>query len=390
MFRSVLDILEDLGNYPKTVADQIRLRRAGEGIDFADPALRDRVRQVVEALHPERMQLRVTEVVAETKTTKTFRLVRVDGELPPFRAGQYVNLFVNIGGVRTSRPYSMSSAPGLPHLDLTVRAGAGGFVAPHLLETAAVGDSFVTTGPAGSFYYEPLIDGDDLVFIAGGSGVTPFLSLLRNQERRGWPLKIRLIYGSRKVGDVIFDRELKKLASGNKQFTYTPVISEPPKNFRGKKGLINTKLLKTIVGDPAGKTFYLCGPNAMYDFVLPELAKLGAPAHKIKRELYGPPANVTAMPGWPKAVKPGATFNVKIAGRAFTARADEPLINSLEREGIVVPAVCRSGECSACRTRLISGEVFMPAFTGLRETDRHFGYIHACVAYPVTDIEIDL
>ncbi|MDP8223986.1 MAG: FAD-binding oxidoreductase [Candidatus Lernaella stagnicola] len=388
MLRSVKHILEDLGQYPKTVIEQWQLRQGGQGVDFTAPEYRQQLTRTVAALHPERMHLRVTAVIKETSTTKTFRLVRVDEPMPPFRAGQYVNWFVTIGGVRTSRPYSMSSAPNQEHLDLTIRATTQGFVSQHLLKTVAVGDSFETTGPAGSLYHEPLIDGGELVFIAGGSGITPFMSILRDQAAKGWPLSATLLYGSRLTRDVIFDKELKALAKGNDRFTYVPVISEPPKGYRGKKGFITAKVIGQAVGSVAGKTFYLCGPNAMYDFVAPELAKLDVPRHKIKRELYGPPADVTKMPGWPKRLKATKQFAVRVNGTVIQAAAGEPLINSLERHGIVVPAVCRSGECSACRTKLVAGEVYMPPYVGLRESDRHYGYIHACVAYPISDIEI--
>ena len=65
-------------------------------------------------------------------------------------------------------------------------------------------------------------------------------------------------------------------------------------------------------------------------------------------------------------------------------------MNALEREGLTMPALCRSGECSLCRTRLISGEVFQPAGALLRSSDRRFGYIHPCVAYPLSDLELGL
>ncbi len=137
------------------------------------------------------------------------------------------------------------------------------------------------------------------------------------------------------------------------------------------------------------KTFYICGPNVMYGYCLAELAELGVPLHKIKRELYGPPGDVTREPGWPEDLLASAIFEVEVQGRAtIRAPAGEPLLNSLERYGLVVPAVCRAGECSACRTRLLSGKVFQPAQTGLRESDREQGYIHACVSYPLADLRI--
>ena len=77
-------------------------------------------------------------------------------------------------------------------------------------------------------------------------------------------------------------------------------------------------------------------------------------------------------------------------GRSIKARTGEPLMNSLEREGIVIPALCRSGECSLCRTKLLKGEVFQPEGVRLRKSDVQFGYIPPCMAYPLGDLEIML
>jgi len=390
MTQSIVELLKDLGNFPKAYYEKNLRRRTGAGTDYLAPEYQDRVRRTVEAIHPKTMRLRVTEIIKETATAKTFRFVRVDGELPPFRPGQYVNWQVKVGGVRTSRAYSISSAPGQDHLDLTIRGMKGGFVSKYLLEKIEIGDSFDTSGPLGGFYHEPLIDGNELVFIAGGSGITPFMSIIRDQVIRDWPLRITLIYGSRKPSDIIFGKELEQLSKDNAAFTYMPVMSEAPPSYRGRRGFITSRLIKQAVADPAAKTFYLCGPNAMYDFVRPELLKLDAPAHKIKRELYGPPADVTKELGWPARLKPTTVFTVKVGDREIPARAGEPLISSLERYGVVVPAECRSGACSACRTKLLSGEVYMPPSTGIRQSDAANGYIHACVAYPLSDLVIRL
>ncbi len=252
-----------------------------------------------------------------------------------------------------------------------------------------VGDELETTGPEGNFYHEPLIDGDDLVFLAGGSGITPFMSIIRDTFQRDRPFKIHLLYGSRLPDDVIYNDELSKLASDHPNLSYTLVMSEPPPGYDGLTGFLDANLIREQVGEMTGKTFYICGPNVMYDFCLAALAELGVPPHRIRRELYGPPDDVTKEPGWPEALLAEAVFSVKVVGReTIRAPAGEPLLNSLERYGIVVPAVCRAGECSACRTRLLYGRVFMPAHTGLRESDRERGYIHACVSYPLEDLKI--
>ncbi len=395
----IINWLQDVSGYLRVSRRRKEMRQPGQGFDYASDEYRNLVQRVVEQLHPRRMHLRVTEIVPQTGTTKTFRCERTDGPLPPFRPGQYVNVFVDVDGVLTSRPYSIASAPGSDVLELTVRDKPGGFVAPYLLHEVKVGDELETTGPQGYFYHEPLIDGSDLVFIAGGSGITPFMSIIRNALRehreQAAPdrvtLDIHLLYGSRVPEDVIYGTELTELAAEHPNFDYTLVISEPPPEYSGVTGFIDAHLLRERIGDPAGKTFYICGPQVMYDFCLAALDELGVPPHKIKRELYGPPADVTQSPGWPDGLAADTVFEVEVEGHGtIHAPAGEPLLNSMERYGIVVPAICRSGACSACRTRLLSGRVFQPAHTALRESDREMGYIHACVSYPLENLRVRL
>ena len=404
----ILHWIQDVREHLRVSQRRKKLRRPGQGFDYSGDEYKNIVQRVVSRLHPERMQLRVTEIVQETPSTKTFRFERTDGPLPPFRAGQYINVFVDVDGVLTSRPYSISSAPSVPpasggderggeFLELTIRDKPGGFVAPYLLNEVQVGDELETTGPAGSFYHEPLIDGNDLVFLAGGSGITPFMSIIRDAVRRGEvtspppPRQMHLLYGNRVPDDIIFGDELAQLAKEHPDFGYSPVISEPPAGYEGVAGFLNADLIREQIGSATGKTFYICGPQVMYDFCLAALTELGVPGHKIRRELFGPPINVTQEPGWPQGLSAETMFKVEVEGReAIHAPAGEPLMNTLERYGIIVPAVCRAGECSACRTRLLSGRVFMPAHTGLRESDREHGYIHACVAYPLENLRIRL
>jgi ferredoxin-NADP reductase len=412
--------LQDISEHLRVSRRRDALRQPGKGVDYTGDEYKDVVQRVTSRLHPKRMKLRVTEILQETPTTKTLCCQRTDGPLPPFRPGQYVNLFVDVDGVLTSRPYSISSPPraggtegGL--LELTVRDKPGGFVAPYLLHEVQVGDELETTGPAGHFYHEPLIDGDDLVFLAGGSGITPFMSIIRDVVRRGEvtsPLQIHLLYGSRVLDDVIFGEELAELArkhpptiSGQgPSLNYTLVISEPPPDHEGDYliGFLDAGLIREQVGDIRGKTFYICGPPVMVDFCLAALKELGVPPHKIRRELFGPPEDVTQEPGWPAGLSADTIFDVKVVnlppteqggqrgGRTVRAPAGEPLMNTLERYGIIVPAVCRTGACSACRTKLLSGRVFMPAHTALRQSDREHGYIHACMSYPLENLQIRL
>jgi ferredoxin-NADP reductase len=365
------------------------LRKPGRGVDYTDENTIRPVKAIVERYHPKRMKLKVMEILDETPSTRTFRFERMDDSLPLFRAGQYVNLFIDVDGVLTSRPYSISSSPDSKFLDLTVQQKPGGFVAQYLLSELKIGDELQSTGPKGHFYYEPLIDGRDLVFLAGGSGITPFTSMIRSFLRQEDPPRIHLLYGSRSPDDVIFGEVLEGLAKAHSNLYYTLVISDPSEGYSGLSGFLDASLIRDQIGDIVGKTFYICGPNVMHSFCLDELVELGVPQHRIRKEAYGPPEDVTKEPGWPENLSADTVFRVEVEDhKTIHAPAGEPLMNSLERHGIVIRAVCRSGECSACRIRLLSGEVFMPDHVALRESDRTYGYLHACVAYPLEDLRI--
>jgi len=382
------DFRPEIEGYAEIRGEIEVLRRYG----FDYSSHKGRVDQVLNLLHPKKIRLQVSEIRDETQTAKSFRLVSPDAYLPPFQAGQYINLFVDVAGVRTSRPYSISSPPSQSgYYEIAVRRVEDGFVSNYLLETVKVNDRLESTGPSGNFYYNPLFHGNDLVFLAGGSGITPFMSMIREVTDRGLPRKIHLIYGSRKPDDMIFGQELQEKAKLHENFKLTSVISEPPEGFEGFTGFISAKLMKDVLGSMEGKTFYICGPEAMYTFCLPELLKLQVPARKIRMEVFGPPKDVTAQPGWPETVNGDARFQVAIkGGKAIEARAGEPLMISLERARIVIPASCRSGECSLCRTKLLSGKVFQPPGAKLRKSDRTYGYIHPCFAYPLENLEIML
>jgi ferredoxin-NADP reductase len=382
------DVMKDIEGYQEILDDIEILRK--HGIDYTSQ--KGSVAHSINLLHPKKIALVVSEILRETETTRTLRLVAKDGYLPPFQAGQYINVFVDTAGIRTSRPYSISSSPNqIAYYDITIRRVRDGFVSDYLLNDIGVGDDLESSGPAGTFTYNPLFHGDDLVFLAGGSGITPFMSMVREVAEKNSDRRIHLIYGSDSPDDVIFAEELNKRADKHGNFTWDLVISSPPDGYQGLTGFITADLLRDILGDLSTKMFYLCGPEAMYTFCEKELSSLGIPGKKIRIEMYGPPKEVSLQPGWPEEVEADAVFKVAVRGnKTIQAKATEPLMISLERAGIVIPALCRSGECSLCRTKLISGKVYQPQGVKLRKSDRQFGYIHACMAYPIDDLEIML
>lgn len=360
------------------------------GIDYR--AEKGRTGRIIDLYHPEVIDLTVSEIIKESVTAKTFRLVSKTGYLPPFQAGQYINVYGEVQGVRTSRPYSISSSPRQrAHYDITVARIENGFFSDFLLDRVKRGDSLQSSGPSGNFYYNPLFHSKKSVFIAGGSGITPFMSMIREICDAGLDRRVTLLYGNRTTGNILFHEELDALAYRYPNFRYIPVVADPPMGYKGKRGLIDAACISSCVPDFADCTYYICGPEGLYDFCIPELEKLDIPKRRIRREMFATSSDVTKDQGWPNELTGSEEFTVKVKGRgSLKARSGETLLSSLERAGIVVPVNCRCGECSICRVKLVSGRVFMPRGVLLREADQKFGYIHSCKAYPIEDVEIVL
>ena len=317
-------------------------------------------------------------------------MVSTEGVLPPFQAGQYVALHVEADGIRTNRPLSIASPPSqTAYYDLTVKRVPGGLVSNHLLDNVKEGDELTASGPDGGFVYNPLVHGKRLVFIAGGSGITPFMSMIREVCDRGLDRHITLIYGNRSEDDIIYHEELCALAARHTHLVYVPVIEQPGEGYTGERGFMTGELIERAAGTLPGAMIYLCGPQAMYDFCLAELVARGVPRRRIRREMFGPPVQVSRSPGWPVALGEDERFKVAVVdGPTIEARAGMPLLNTFEQAGLAPPSQCRSGECSLCRVRVLKGRVFQPAGVPLRQSDRSQGYVHCCVSYPIENLEI--
>jgi ferredoxin-NADP reductase len=380
-----IDITRQLDGYDALMGEIAAARKYGS--DFTPQ--RGRFQDAVARLHPHRVALRVSRVIDETPSTRTLRLVPAAGGLPPFQAGQYITLFFDLGGVRTARPYSLSSTPSQTAFwEITVRRVADGLVSNHLLDLGP-GALLESSGPAGTFVFNPVIHPPHLVGIAGGSGITPLMSMIRETVQRDLPRRITLIYGSRRLDDVIFHAELDELARSAAQLDYIPVIEDPPADYSGRRGLIAAPVIRETARALEDKVFFVCGPQGFYDHVLPQLEAMGIPRRRLRREIYGAPTNVWEQPGWPAEVDRAARFTVTLpGGHRVEAPAAVPLIRSLENSGRQIPSLCRSGTCSLCRVKLLSGRVFQPAGVPVRSSDRRFDYIHACMSYPLSDLEL--
>jgi len=369
------------------IVEEIKVsRRLGGTASSAVIAAEEYIRQ----LHPEHLELYVSDSIEETRSTKTLRLVSKDNYLPPFLAGQYIALFLEVGGIRTSRPYSISSQPNqVGYYDITIRRVENGLVSNYLLDEVKRGDTLISSGPAGNFYFNPLIHKKTTVCIAGGSGITPFMSMIREIIECGLDRTVYLFYGSKTTDDVIFSDALAHFTERFENIHYIPVIEDPAEEYAGACGFITREVLREVLENIDDKSFFICGPQGLYDFCLPQVEDLGVPRRKIKQEMYGAPPNIWEYPGWPADINPDDAFSVKVKnGTQLNAKAGETLLAALEKNDILVPSLCRSGECSMCRVKILSGKVYQPAGVPVRKSDRQFGYVHSCMAFPISDLDI--
>ena len=356
------------------------------------------VNENAKALHPDVMKLVIDEIIDRgAAEAKTYVLKSADGgPLPYFRAGQYLSLKLPLEGSFVSRSYSLCLSPKAAlegRYAITIRSNPGGFVADRLLESLKVGDTVLSSGPQGFFYYEDLRDKKQVIGLAGGSGITPFLSMARALADGIEDFNLTLLFGSRDEDNILFRGELDELARSCPKFKVVHVLSEEEKEGF-EHGFITAELIGKYA--PAGEEYsvFLCGPEAMYKFLSPEIEKLGLPPRLFRRKLI----DVTKTPwdceGYPQELRGRSfTLTVRQGPQEWTipASADEPVLVAVERAGIKAPSRCRAGECGWCRSRLLEGTVFIPQANEMRRwADVHYGYIHPCCSFPTSDLVLEI
>ncbi len=355
----------------------------------------DSINQVASQLHPAPIEVKVSQVKDVSPTARKFTFVPLKGQLPYFQAGQYVSLELQIGQSLLTRPYSICSAPYQAHSDepffeITVRNGkADGFAANWIYSSLKPGMVLKAHLPFGHFYYEELRDAKNVVALAGGSGITPFYAMAQEIAHGTLDFNLTILYGSVSSKDIILEKELEAVNSPKVKFIN--VISGE-KDYPGEKGFLTRDIIKKYSSPDT--SYIVCGPLMMYSFVRGELEALSIPERRIRMEVFGAPRDISKAEGYPLEVL-DKTFKCTVVRGlqedVIPALAKEPLAVALERAGIPNRTCCRSGECGYCRSQLLKGQVFVPKIgDGRRNADKEFGFIHACSAYPLSDVTIKI
>ena len=350
-------------------------------------------------LHPHVQYAKIAKV-ADHGDAKSFTLVpdadKGTEQLAYFRAGQYVSVALDIGQAKLNKPYSLRSGP-KDALNgsyiITVKRTAKGFASDYILDNWAEGTKVKLSGPLGEFYYQDLRDADHVIALAGGSGITPFYSMASAIADGVEDFNLTILYGSRTADSILLKAELEEVAgrSGGKVKVVHVLSHEKAEGY--EHGFLTAELIARYA--PQGDySVFLCGPKAMYAFADGELAKLNLKRRRIRKELAGEYGDPTADAAYPAGAA-GKTYNITvlIRGESQTVpcRADQTLLDALEKAGIRAPSHCRSGECGWCHSRLVSGDVYIPEDAdGRRAADKKFGWIHPCCSYPISDVTLDV
>jgi 3-ketosteroid 9alpha-monooxygenase subunit B len=305
--------------------------------------------------------LRVAQVIDETHDARSFVL-----EVPPelsarfrYRAGQFLSFKIPHSGKILTRSYSLASSPECDgEHKITVKRVDEGRVSRWMNDEVRPGDTLLATPPAGLFVLND--KRRRIVFFAGGSGITPVISLIKTAlattDRR-----LKLVYANRDARSVIFERELASLRSRH------PARLEVIHSLDDRDGLLDVDRVKHLVVDAIEADFYLCGPGPFMDTVERALAALHVPSEQVHIERFVSPADpdqavreaTLAVPeeGVPEAI------TIVLDGEAHDVpyRAGERVLEAARRAGLEPPFSCEEGYCSCCMAKLTRGRVKMVA-----------------------------
>jgi ferredoxin-NADP reductase len=231
----------------------------------------------------------VAERRQETQTAWT--LVLTVPNWPAHEAGQHVDVRLRAqDGYTAVRSYSIASAPGGKHLELTIEQLPDGEVSPYLAQTIAIGDPLELRGPVGGWFVWRPTSNDPVQLFAGGSGIVPLMAMVRTRAQSGPRTPLRLLYSVRAPESIIYAAELRRRATEDDGLTVTYAYTRktpadwPTPPHRVDAGSISEAAF--LASD--NPLSFVCGPTPFVEAVAKLLAQAGYDSSRIKTERFGP------------------------------------------------------------------------------------------------------
>jgi ring-1,2-phenylacetyl-CoA epoxidase subunit PaaE len=348
--------------------------------------------------------LTIADIVDETAEARSIRFAVPEELLETFKfkPGQHLTLKAEIGGEEIRRNYSLCVAPQDNQVMVTVKRITGGAFSNWANDNLKPGAAIEVMAPHGSFTWD-FAEGaaNHYVGFAGGSGITPVMSLLKSALLTEHESSFTLLYGNRDSSSIIF---LEALAGLKNRFMdrlqVHHFLAEEAEEFDLFNGMLDRakcdEILATLV-DPADvAAFFICGPGPMMDAAEAALIDKGIAKDRIHLERFTAGRPSAALEAQMQALTQeaaGLTMLVTLDGRkrrvAFDAAAGN-ILDSARASGLPAPFACKAGVCATCRARVVSGEVEMAARYGLTDEEVAAGYVLTCQSVPKGDgVELD-
>ena len=314
-----------------------------------------------------------------------------------FTQGQYLTLRKTIGGQELRRSYSICAGVDDGELRVGVRQVKGGRFSNWVNQQLKVGDAVQVMAPQGRFFVQLQPEARrHFVGIAGGSGITPILSIMKTVLAREPKSRFTLLYANRALASTMFKEEIEDLK--NQYLTRVMlhhVFSDEPTESPINHGLMNRdklgEFLTTLVPAATIDHAFVCGPFQMNDEAQAALLAAGVDGAHIHVERFGVPfaAGVGAVL---HAAQPGDAASARVVvvrdglTREFGFRREQPsLLDAASAAGLEVPFSCTSGVCGTCRAKCVEGKVRMERNFALDPAEVAAGFVLACQSHPLTE-----
>ena len=340
--------------------------------------------------------LRVAEIVPETDEANSIRFeVPDDLKLAfGFRAGQHLTLRIDIDGEEVRRNYSLCTAPADNDVMVTVKRIAGGIFSNWVGDQLKAGDTLDVMTPHGSFTVEFNEKAERrYVGFAGGSGITPVISLIRTALSVEPKSRFTLFYGNRDSNSVIFLEALAALKDRHMgRFELYHFLSDEEGDVELFNGMLDRETcdeaIEHLIDDLAAiDAWFICGPGPMMDAAEEALLDKGVAKDRIHIERFTagrPSAALAAQMAALQEEAAGQTVSVTLDGRTRKVEFSAAnILDSARDAGLPAPFACKAGVCATCRAKVTKGKVEMAARYGLTDEEVAAGYVLTCQSVPV-------
>jgi len=337
-------------------------------------------------------ELRVSAVICETPECSSFELA-VPEELEEeyrYKAGQHLTFELPWDDFTVTRCYSLSSCPDLRDpLKIGVKRVEGGRISNWLIDNLKAGDSIIASVPEGRFVLDPATrSGAPLFLFAGGSGITPIISLLKSAltiTKR----PIALLYANQTRESVIYGEELRQLADAH------PERLLVHHHFDAEGGYLTPAQVQALLHHIDIAEFYICGPEPFMELIENTLGEAGVHDELVYIERFVSPADpdrVEIDAADAASLEAPDTFSLWLNGRSRTVPylKGKTLLQCAQAAGLQPAHSCESGYCGSCMAHVNSGKVHMRTHEALSERDIARGVALLCQSVPASREPLEL